>query len=133
VTDPATAGLETPAVPKVAIVGPPAAYRTLGRAGVDASEVDLVSRVISMGRAHRAYALTAAMCLAIAARIPGTVAHEAAVHLAAGGDVRIGHPSGVLAVAAAVAGDATGGPSVRSVSVYRTARRLMEGFVLVAA
>jgi 2-methylaconitate cis-trans-isomerase PrpF len=132
-TDPAAASLETPAVPKVAIVGPPATSRTPGGGEVRESDVDLVSRVISMGRAHRAYALTAAMCLAVAARIPGTVAHEAAVRLAGGGDVRIGHPSGVLAVAAAVAGDATGGLSVRSVSVYRTARRLMEGFVLVAA
>ncbi|MGH7319626.1 MAG: PrpF domain-containing protein, partial [Candidatus Rokuibacteriota bacterium] len=75
---------------------------------------------------------TGAMCLAVAARIPGTVAHEAAAALAdAAGDVRIGHPSGVLPVAATVARGPDGAPTARTVTVYRTARRLMEGFVLV--
>jgi 2-methylaconitate cis-trans-isomerase PrpF len=90
-----------------------------------------------MGKAHRAYALTGAMCLAVAARLPGTVAHEAASGLTWAGDVRIGHPSGVLPVAASVTPDPTGVPPgvpiVRSVTVYRTARRLMEGFVLIPA
>jgi 2-methylaconitate cis-trans-isomerase PrpF len=84
-----------------------------------------------MGKAHRAFALTAAMCLAVAARIPGTVAHETAALPGAAGDVRIGHPSGVLPVAAAVARASDGTPVAQTVTVYRTARRLMEGNVLV--
>jgi 2-methylaconitate cis-trans-isomerase PrpF len=71
------------------------------------------------------------MCLAVAARIPGTVAHEAAAHADAAGDVRIGHPSGVLPVAASVAREPGGALSARTVTVYRTARRLMEGSVLI--
>ena len=133
--DPERATRETPAVPKVAIVAPPASYRTLGGTEIAVEAIDLVSRVISMGKAHRAYALTGAMCLAVAARLPGTVAHEAAGGLTWAGDVRIGHPSGVLPVAASVTPDPTGIPPgvpiVRSVTVYRTARRLMEGFVLI--
>jgi 2-methylaconitate cis-trans-isomerase PrpF len=128
---PEDAGRTSPAVPKVAVVAPPAGYRTLAGAPIEPHAVDLVARVVSMGKAHRAFALTAAMCLAVAARIPGTVAHEAAALPGATGDVRIGHPSGVLPVAAAVARGSDGAPVAQTVTVYRTARRLMEGFVLV--
>ena len=86
---------------------------------------------MSMGKCHRAFALTGAMCLAVAARIEGTVVHEAAALPGAAGDVRLGHPSGVLPVAAAVRPGPDGAPVAQTVTVYRTARRLMEGFVLV--
>jgi 2-methylaconitate cis-trans-isomerase PrpF len=128
---PEEAGRASPAVPKVAVVAPPAAYRTIAGAPVEPHAVDLIARIVSMGKAHRAFALTGAMCLAVATRIPGTVAHGAAGFGEASGDVRIGHPSGVLPVAAAVARGADGAPMAQTVTVYRTARRLMEGFVLV--
>jgi 2-methylaconitate cis-trans-isomerase PrpF len=66
------------------------------------------------------------MCLAVAAHLPGTLVAEATGRLAAGADVRIGHPAGVLAIAANVEDG-----QARSVRVYRTARRLMEGWVRV--
>jgi 2-methylaconitate cis-trans-isomerase PrpF len=119
------------AVPKIALVARPAAYRTLAGATVEPHAIDLVARMVSMGKAHRAFALTGAMCVAVAARIPGTVVQEAASLGGASGDVRIGHASGVLPVAAAVAPGAGGAPVAQTVTVYRTARRLMEGFVLV--
>jgi 2-methylaconitate cis-trans-isomerase PrpF len=125
------AGRTSAAVPKIALVGPPAGYRTLAGATVEPHAVDLVARVVSMGKVHRAFALTAAMCLAVAARIPGTLAHEAAALAQPAGDVRIGHPSGVLPVAARVTRGSDGAPVAQTVTVYRTARRLMEGFVLV--
>ncbi len=121
----------SPAIPKVALVAPPAPSRTLDDREIAARDVDLVARVISMGRCHRAFALTAAMCLAVAARIPETIVAE--VVRGETGDVRLGHPSGVLPVAARVERDAAGSPMARQVTVYRTARRLMEGFVLVPA
>ena len=82
-----------------------------------------------MGNCHRAFALTAAMCLAVAARVPGSVVHEAS-RAAEGADVRLGHPSGVLPVAAVVT-RRDGDLVADGVTVYRTARRLMEGFVRV--
>ncbi len=125
----------SPAVPKVALVGPPTSSRTIDGREIGALEVDLVARVISMGRCHRAFALTAAMCLAVAARIESTLVCES---LAPGGgegrgegDLRLGHPSGVLPIAALVERDASEAPVARQVTVYRTARRLMEGFVRV--
>ncbi len=80
------------------------------------------------GNCHRAFALTAAMCLAVAARVEGSVVHECTA--SAQGDVRLGHPSGILPIAAAVTAR-DGGPWAERVTVYRTARRLMEGFVRV--
>jgi 2-methylaconitate isomerase len=68
------------------------------------------------------------MCLAVAARIDGTVVHEVATKGAR--DVRLGHASGVLPLDAAVT-TRDGQAWAERVTVYRTARRLMEGFVRV--
>jgi 2-methylaconitate cis-trans-isomerase PrpF len=114
--------------PKVAVVAPPTAFAALDGARFGADQVDLLARVISMGNCHRAFALTSAMCLAVAARIDGTVVSEC--DASRRGDVRLGHPSGVLPIAASV-GAREGRPYAERVTVYRTARRLMEGFVRV--
>jgi hypothetical protein len=115
------------AVPKVAMVAPPAPFVALDGVRYDATSADVIGRVISMGNCHRAFALTVAMCLAVAARVEGTVVHEATGPGANGGDIRLAHPSGVLPIDAKVA---SSGHAER-VTVYRTARRLMEGFVRV--
>ena len=124
---PAAAG-ELGTVPKVALVSAPAAYATLSGRQLAESEMDLAVRMISMGQPHRATPITGALCLAAACRIPGTLPHR----LSAGaglGSLRIGHPSGVVQVDAAMErrGDAV---QVPSATVYRTARRLFEGNVL---
>src|SRR5499433_2798435 len=111
--------------PKIAFVAPPADYLALDGVHHAASEYDVLARAISMGNCHRAFPLTSAMCLAVAARIAGTVVHDVARKHA--GDVRLGHASGVLPLDAAVA--TRGGAAwAERVTVYRTARRLMEGF-----
>jgi 2-methylaconitate cis-trans-isomerase PrpF len=119
----------TPALPKVAVVAPPGPFRALDGRLVEASAADLSARVISMGKCHRAFALTAAMCLAVAARIEGTVVQECHLHPLPP-DLRLAHPSGVLPISAAVERK-DGQWWVRQVTVYRTARRLMEGFVRI--
>jgi 2-methylaconitate cis-trans-isomerase PrpF len=116
------------AVPKIALVGTGRPFAALDGTTYSADRIDLVARVMSMGNCHRAFALTAAMCLAVAARIPGTLVHECA--RATAGDLRLGHPSGVLPIAAEVSTRA-GEPWAERVTVYRTARRLMEGFVRI--
>ncbi|HEY7064458.1 MAG TPA: PrpF domain-containing protein [Chloroflexota bacterium] len=128
--DARTATEQSRAVPKIAVVAPPRDYADLSGGPVRRRSVDLVARVISMEQAHRAFALTGAMCLAVAAHVPGTVVAEATGPLAPGQDVRIGHPSGVLAIAATVRAEGDTAEAV-SVCVYRTARRLMEGWVRV--
>ena len=116
------------ATPKVAIVAPATPFTALDGVKYRADQVDVVARIMSMGNCHRAFALTGAMCLAVAARIEGTVVREAAG--ACPGDVRLGHPSGVVPIDAAVT-VRDGSPWAERVTVYRTARRLMEGFVRI--
>ena len=121
---------ETESVPKVAFVAPPADATTLSGARLAADSVDLTTRAISMGRPHRALPLTAALALAAAARIPGTLATETARPSAdEGAPVRLGHPSGAAEVAVDLA--AADPPHIARLTVTRTARRLMEGRVLV--
>ncbi len=118
------------AVPKVVLVSPPLEYMDLKGEIIAADDCDIAARIISMGKTHRAFALTGAMCLAVAARIPGTAAHEAARNGA--GDIRLGHPSGVQTINAVIT-ETPEGPVADKVIVYRTARRLMEGMVCVRA
>ncbi len=117
------------ATPKVAVVAPPAGFTALDGSAYQADQADVLARVISMGNCHRAFALTAAMCLAVAARIPGTLVRECST-ARDDADVRLGHPSGVLPLDARVVTRA-GAPWAERVTVYRTARRLMEGVVRV--
>jgi 2-methylaconitate cis-trans-isomerase PrpF len=116
-------------VPKVCFVAPPTTFTGLDGVRYEPDMVDVIARVISVGNCHRAFALTAAMCLAVAARISGTLVHEA-VGAGAKGDVRLGHPSGVLPIDATVK-MRDGAPWAECVTVYRTARRLMEGSIRI--
>jgi 2-methylaconitate isomerase len=116
------------AVPKIAMVAPPTAFTALDGVRHAADTVDLITRVISMGNCHRAVALTVAMCLGVAARLDGTVVRECVGN--ASHDIRLGHPSGMLPIDAAVR--LRGGAAwAERVTVYRTARRLMEGFARI--
>ena len=117
------------ATPKVAVVAPPTSFTGLDGNAYTGDQMDLVARVISMGNCHRAFALTAAMCLAVAARLEGTVVRECST-AADDADVRLAHPSGVLPLDARVVSEG-GRPHADRVTVYRTARRLMEGFIRV--
>ncbi len=128
---PAAASAHSQAVPKMAVVAPPQEYRDVSGRTVRLGDITLVARVMSMGTLHRAFALTAGICAAGAARIDGTVVSEAAG--GGGGDeVRIGHPGGVLAITPVV--EASDGEfCYREARAGRSARRLMEGYVFVPA
>jgi probable AcnD-accessory protein PrpF len=115
--------------PKVAFVAPPASYVASSGKQVQAGDIDLLVRALSMGKLHHAMMGTAAVAIGTAAAIPGTL-----VNLAAGGGereaVRFGHPSGTLRVGAA-AQQANGEWSVTKAIMSRSARVLMEGWVRV--
>jgi len=121
----------SPASPKVAIVAGSCAADLLDRSRVGPEAMDVTVRMLSMGVAHKAVPLTGALCLAVAARIPGTVVNDAIAKAAlAAKALRIGTPSGVFPVDAEVA-VTDGDYRALGASVFRTARRLMEGAVLV--
>jgi probable AcnD-accessory protein PrpF len=115
--------------PKVAFVAPPASYTASSGKVVEAQEIDLLVRALSMGKLHHAMMGTAAVAIGAAAAVPGTL-----VNLAAGGgnreSVRFGHPSGTLRVGAS-AEFQNGQWSVTKASMSRSARVLMDGWVCV--
>ncbi|MCP4470421.1 MAG: 2-methylaconitate cis-trans isomerase PrpF [Gammaproteobacteria bacterium] len=115
--------------PKVAFVAPPADYIASSGKPISSADIDLNVRALSMGKLHHAMMGTAAVAIATAAAIPGTL-----VNLAAGGGernaVRFGHPSGTLRVGAAAA-RRDGEWAVEKVVMSRSARVLMEGWVRI--
>ena len=118
-----------PHSPKIAFVAPPSSYVAADGRRIDRGEVDLLARAFSMGPLHHAMPGTGAVALATAAGIPGTIVHRVA-RPSVDGRIRLGHPSGTLAVGAEVR-RVDGRWIVSRVIVSRSARRLMEGWVLV--
>jgi len=145
---PEEATRDRPATPKIAIVGPPATYRSTAGKTIEAASIDLVARIVSMGRVHHAMTGTGSIALAVAAAVPGTTVSRAARRgsatqgasvepVAIGEDglaasepslLRIGHAAGSMAVGAEV-GQSGGEWTVRKVTMSRSARILMSGFV----
>ena len=125
----AEAHVMSQAIPKIAVIAPPAPYETSDGRRVSERDVDLLARAISMGRAHRTFPGSSSMATAVAAVIDGTLVNEAA-RPQDSERLRIGHPAGVMEVGAAVERDG-GDWHVPSVTTYRTARRIMDGWVSV--
>ena len=115
--------------PKIAFVAPPKTYAASSGKTVKDRDVDLLVRALSMGKLHHAMMGTAAVAIGTAAVIPGTL-----VNLAAGGSERdsvvFGHPSGTLQVGAE-AEEQNGDWQVNQVSMSRSARVLMEGWIRI--
>jgi len=120
-------------VPFIGFISPVQDARLLSGENISANDIDLTGRVISNGQTHRALPLTVSLCMAVAARIEGSVVNEV---LRRGGDVeapiRIGMPSGILTVAATVKRK-EGGWHAEQGAFYRTQRRMFEGQVLMRA
>lgn len=115
--------------PKVAFVAPPASYAASSGKAISADDIDLNVRALSMGKLHHAMMGTAAVAIATAAAIPGTLVNQAA----GGGErnsVTFGHPSGTLRVGAE-AEEVDGEWRVNKAIMSRSARVLMEGTVRV--
>jgi 2-methylaconitate isomerase len=114
--------------PSIGLVAPPAAWTTLAGEALPADACDLTVRMLSSNQPHRALPLTASVCIAVAAQIEGTLVHAAARRATDPDALRLGMPSGVLTVAAAVERRDGGWHALRG-AFYRTARRLFEGQV----
>jgi 2-methylaconitate cis-trans-isomerase PrpF len=107
-------------LPKVALLGVPAHGGTIS------------SRYLTPWTCHAAHAVTGALCVAAACRIPGSVADR----VAAGkrDAITIEHPAGTIGTRVEATENASGGPPVIvRAGVVRTARRLLDGRVFVPA
>ncbi|MBB1276976.1 2-methylaconitate cis-trans isomerase PrpF [Pseudoalteromonas sp. SR43-3] len=115
--------------PKVAFVASPLDYKASSGKLIEAANINLLVRAMSMGKLHHAMMGTAAVAIGTAAAIEGTL-----VNIAAGGgalsEVNFGHPSGTLKVGAE-AKNTAGNWLVTKASMSRSARVLMEGIVRV--
>lgn len=115
--------------PKVAFVAAPLDYTASSGKFIEAANINLLVRAMSMGKLHHAMMGTAAVAIGTAAAIEGTL-----VNIAAGGgalsEVNFGHPSGTLKVGAEAKNNA-GNWLVTKASMSRSARVLMEGVVRV--
>src|SRR5690554_4731677 len=115
--------------PKIAFVSPPKGYTTSSGKVLEAKDIDLCVRALSMGKLHHAMMGTASVAIATAAAVPGTL-----VNLAAGGGERkkvtFGHASGTLTVGAE-AKQVNGEWRAEKAIMSRSARVIMEGWVRV--
>ncbi|PVH72086.1 DUF453-domain-containing protein [Cadophora sp. DSE1049] len=113
-------------IPKVAMVSTPHAHVLLGGETFDERSCDVVVRAISVGQPHRACPITVAMALAVASRLDGSAVENCTSKCPVDMDgVTIGHNSGKLLLSAKFNENG----AVANATVFRTARRLMDGKV----
>jgi 2-methylaconitate cis-trans-isomerase PrpF len=113
-------------IPKIAVVSAPHEYVLLSGEKMDESSCDILVRAISVGQPHRACPITVAMALAVASRLKGSTVNVCTSEKPVDADgVTLGHNSGKLLVGANFSKDG----SVEDATVFRTARKLMEGKV----
>jgi 2-methylaconitate cis-trans-isomerase PrpF len=119
------------AVPKITFVSPSQPYKTLGGIDISANQIDLTARIMSMGTLHKSFAVSGAISVVGAVMIKGTVVQELVNQKNINSSVfRIGHPGGMIEVGAIV--DTKNNTyEYKEAILGRTARRLMEGHILV--
>jgi len=129
VDDPAHAREVTPNIPRVIMISSPQDYMA-GDTRVAAADINLCVRQLSMQKPHKALAVTGAVCTSVACRIPGTIVNTQ-MRGNTDHEIRLGHPSGALAVDAQV-DDTPAGLKIRKAAINRTARLLMGGHIFVS-
>ena len=113
-------------IPKIAMVSRPTSHKLLSGEVIQGGTIDLVVRAFSVGQPHRAVPITVALATAAAANIKGSTVQASVSSERVDLDgITISHSSGKIMVGARF--DDRG--SVTHATVFRTARRLMDGFV----
>lgn len=121
----------SPAIPKIGFVTAPKDYVSTVGERVKREQVDVVARLASMQKMHRAYMVTGAVCTTVASRVEGTLLSDFLDDEAKKReDYIIGQPYGPMDVTIKEEKD-TSGEVVRRVGVNRTARRIMEGYAFM--
>lgn len=132
VADRREAAEKSPAIPKIAFVAEPADYVDVNGNNVRAKEISLTARTLSMGKMHKAYAVTGGICTATCALLKGTVVNELVrAEALESGVVHLGHPSGVMEFKILLEDNPGVEPHLVKAGVARTARRLMDGYAYV--
>ncbi len=120
-------------IPKIAFIAPARDYTTVSGALITGESVNLLARVMAMGKMHKTFAITAGIPAAIGAVIPDSVVNRVAVKgepLLPDGKIVIGHPSGMMDVKVDAAIE-KGKFRIVSCTIGRTARKIMDGKVYI--
>lgn len=122
----------SPMVPFLVMLFAPCAYRSFSdpERTLSASDMDVCARVLSLNLVHKSINVTVSVATNAAALVPATLVHTMSNGAAASGTLRIGHPSGVVHTRGE-AREADGQWQVDYVRLGRTARRIMQGEILV--
>jgi 2-methylaconitate cis-trans-isomerase PrpF len=120
--EPSTPG----SIPKIAMVSRATSHKLLSGEMIQGNTIDLVVRALSVGQPHRALPITVALAVAAAANIEGSTVHaNVSSELVDPEGITLGHSSGKVIVGAKF----DDGGSLTHATVFRTARRLMDGHV----
>ncbi|WP_419960725.1 2-methylaconitate cis-trans isomerase PrpF family protein [Psychrobacillus sp. BM2] len=115
------ATLKSPAVPKMTVVAAPTDYKDMSGNLQKANQMDLLIRMMSMQKPHGALAITGAICTSAAIYSQQTILKDI-VGLRKE-IIRLGHPAGIMQTKLVVSFG-----KIESITVIRTARRIMEGY-----
>ncbi|EHI73593.1 3-methylitaconate isomerase [Streptococcus criceti] len=130
IKDPKDSAVLTPGVPKLTIISKPKTYLTKEGKEIKKSDFDIAVRMMSMQKAHKSIALTGALCTGAATHLKGTIPYELVQDREIGDKLEIAHSSGKISVS--VKSEIVEGKTViRSVSSYRTARKIMTGTAFI--
>jgi len=119
----------TPATPKIAFVTKPTEYKDFNKQLIKKENINFVSRIMSMQKLHKAYAVTGAICTAVAAKIEGTIVNEV-FEGKNSEEITFAHPSGTISVGVKVKKE-NEKIILEKAAVGRTARRIMDGFAYI--
>ena len=117
---------DTPGIPKMTFVGEAEDYVTVDGKEIKKESIDLLSRMMSMQKAHPSYAMTGAMCTAAAAVVPGSVVQQVLNPNVDTQFIRIGHAGGVLECGVDFKENGEV-PVIDDTFGFRTANLIMEG------
>ena len=121
---------DTPGIPKMTFVAEAEDYVNMDGKEIKKDSIDLLSRMMSMQKAHPSYAMTGAMCTAAAAVVPGSIVNQV---LPADVDtqfIRIGHPGGILECGVDYKENGAV-PVIEDTFGFRTANLILEGTAVI--
>lgn len=122
---------ETHALPKIILVSEPQDYTDETGHPVKENTIDVIGRYITMGKLHKAFAVSGSIGMGAACKIPGTIPNKM-VQTNNKNEVTIGHPNGSIKVNIEIEKSDAGFKFIKG-GTGRTARRIMEGVASVPA
>lgn len=118
---------KSPAYPKIAFVTKSKDYVNTNGENIKEKDIDLVARIASMQKIHKAYAVTGAISTGVASRIKGTIVNEVSKQTTIkNSNLIIGQPYGSMEVIIKM-----NKSDIEKVGIYRTARKILDGNVYI--